>query len=95
MTDRQKRKKRLNLESALLQKPGNIIAKVGNKRQKLKEVTSLAEFEAQENVYYYNEKPNFNRFSTKGTEFEKIQIVKIHRFWVKRLKQISQVKKYL
>ena len=62
-------------------KPGNIIAKVGNKKAKLKEVTKLADFEAQENVFYYNEKPDFNRFSTKGTEFEKIQIIKIHRFW--------------
>lgn len=76
-------------------KPRNIIAKVGNKKAKLKEVTTLDDFEAQENVFYYNEKPDFNRFSTKGTEFEKVHIIKIHRFWSKRLKQISQIKKYL
>lgn len=52
---------------------------------KLKEVTSLAEFEAQENVYYYNEKPNFNRFSTKGTEFESSDY-KNPQVWVKTAK---------
>ncbi|MCT3775394.1 discoidin domain-containing protein [Elizabethkingia anophelis] len=67
-------------------KPGNIIAKVGNKKAKLKEVTTLADFEAQENVFYYNEKPDFNRFSTKGTEFEKVQIIKNPQILVKTAK---------
>ncbi|MDV3500211.1 alpha-xylosidase [Elizabethkingia anophelis] len=67
-------------------KPGNIIAKVGNKKVKLKEVTTLADFEAQENVFYYNEKPDFNRFSTKGTEFEKVQIIKNPQILVKTAK---------
>ncbi|MDV3926805.1 alpha-xylosidase [Elizabethkingia anophelis] len=67
-------------------KPRNIIAKVGNKKAKLKEVTTLADFEAQENVFYYNEKPDFNRFSTKGTEFEKVQIIKNPQILVKTAK---------
>ncbi|HCD9234461.1 TPA: discoidin domain-containing protein [Elizabethkingia anophelis] len=71
---------------SVTEKPGNIIAKVGNKKAKLKEVTTLADFEAQENVFYYNEKPDFNRFSTKGTEFEKIQIIKNPQILVKTAK---------
>ncbi|WP_407490380.1 TIM-barrel domain-containing protein [Elizabethkingia anophelis] len=67
-------------------KPKNIIAKVGNKKAKLKEVTTLDDFEAQENVFYYNEKPDFNRFSTKGTEFEKVQIIKNPQILVKTAK---------
>ena len=67
-------------------KPRNIIAKVGNKKAKLKEVTTLDDFEAQENVFYYNEKPDFNRFSTKGTEFEKVHIIKNPQILVKTAK---------
>ncbi|CAI9687437.1 discoidin domain-containing protein [Elizabethkingia anophelis] len=67
-------------------KPKNIIAKVGNKKAKLKEVTTLDDFEAQENVFYYNEKPEFNRFSTKGTEFEKVHIIKNPQILVKTAK---------
>ncbi|WP_407484906.1 TIM-barrel domain-containing protein [Elizabethkingia miricola] len=84
--DGQTKEKATEFRISVTAKPGNIIAKVGNKKVKLKEVTSLAEFEAQENVYYYNEKPNFNRFSTKGTEFEKVQIIKNPQVWVKTAK---------
>lgn len=84
--DGQTKEKATEFRISVTAKPKNIIAKVGNKKAKLKEVTSLAEFEAQENVYYYNEKPNFNRFSTKGTEFEKVQIVKNPQVWVKTAK---------
>ncbi|OBS13603.1 alpha-xylosidase [Elizabethkingia miricola] len=84
--DGQTKEKATEFRISVTAKPENIIAKVGNKKVKLKEVTSLAEFEAQENVYYYNEKPNFNRFSTKGTEFEKVQIIKNPQVWVKTAK---------
>ncbi|KUG12101.1 alpha-xylosidase [Elizabethkingia sp. HvH-WGS333] len=84
--DGQTKEKATEFRISVTAKPKNIIAKVGNKKAKLKEVTSLAEFEAQENVYYYNEKPNFNRFSTKGTEFEKVQIIKNPQIWVKTAK---------
>ncbi|KUY20748.1 alpha-xylosidase [Elizabethkingia miricola] len=84
--DGQTKEKATEFRISVTTKPKNIIAKVGNKKAKLKEVTSLAEFEAQENVYYYNEKPNFNRFSTKGTEFEKVQIIKNPQVWVKTAK---------
>ncbi|MDX8573394.1 discoidin domain-containing protein [Elizabethkingia sp. HX QKY] len=84
--DGQTKEKATEFRISVTAKPKNIIAKVGNKKAKLKEVTSLTEFEAQENVYYYNEKPNFNRFSTKGTEFERVQIIKNPQIWVKTAK---------
>ncbi|MDX8567466.1 discoidin domain-containing protein [Elizabethkingia sp. HX XZB] len=84
--DGQTKEKATEFRISVTAKPKNIIAKVGNKKAKLKEVTSLAEFEAQENVYYYNEKPNFNRFSTKGTELERVQIIKNPQIWVKTAK---------
>ncbi|HAY3561848.1 TPA: DUF5110 domain-containing protein [Elizabethkingia meningoseptica] len=68
---------------SVTEKPENIIVKVGNKKAKLKEANSLAEFEAQDNVYYYNEKPEFNRFSTKGSEFAQVQIIKNPQVLVK------------
>ena len=72
-------------------KPKNVEAKVGKKSVKLQEVQSLADFNAKENVYFYQEKPNFNQFSTKGSEFEKIQIIKNPQVLVKVAKtDISQ-----
>lgn len=57
-------------------KPSKVQARVGGKNLKLKEVNSLEAFNAQENVYFYQEKPNFNQFATKGSEFEKVEIIK-------------------
>uniref|UniRef100_UPI0039A54587 TIM-barrel domain-containing protein n=1 Tax=Ornithobacterium rhinotracheale TaxID=28251 RepID=UPI0039A54587 len=58
------------------QKPKRLKARIAGKRVKLKEVHSLKEFMAQSNVYFYNEKPNFNQFATQGSEFEKVEIIK-------------------
>ena len=57
-------------------KPRKVSACVGNKRAKLKEVKSLEDFYANENVYYYNPTPDFNQFATKGSEFTKVKIIK-------------------
>ncbi len=65
------------------EQPKKIIVKIGNKKLKLAEATSLAEFERQENGYFYNTAPNLNKFSTKGSEFESIQIVKNPQLLVK------------
>ncbi|MGQ3572834.1 TIM-barrel domain-containing protein [Ornithobacterium rhinotracheale] len=58
------------------EKPKRLKARIGRKRIKLKEVHSLKDFMEQTNVYFYNEKPNFNQFATKGSEFEKVEIIK-------------------
>lgn len=64
-------------------KPKKINATIGKQKQALKEVFSLADLLAQENVFFYEAKPNLNRFSTKGSEFEKVEIVKNPQLYVK------------
>ncbi|WP_432221046.1 TIM-barrel domain-containing protein [Flavobacterium sp. TMP13] len=58
------------------EKPKAIVAKIGNKKVKLAEVTSMADFESKENVYFFNAAPNLNQFATKGSDFESVKIVK-------------------
>ena len=50
---------------------------------KLTKVTSLADFEKGSDVYYYNEKPNLNRFATPGSEMAKKEIIKNPQLLVK------------
>ncbi len=56
--------------------PKSVTAKIGKKKVKLRKANSLEELNDGENLYYYNEKPNFNRFSTNGSEFESVEIIK-------------------
>ena len=56
--------------------PKSITAKIGDKKVKIKKVSSIEEFENGENVYFYDEKPNLNRFATAGSEFEKVEMIK-------------------
>ncbi|MCX2473411.1 discoidin domain-containing protein [Pedobacter sp. MC2016-05] len=63
--------------------PKRVSAKVGNQKVKLSQVLSKEEFVKQNNVFFYDEKPNFNRFSTKGSPFEKIAITKNPQVLVK------------
>ena len=57
-------------------KPKAVKAKIGKQKIKLTEVFTLDELNQIKNSYFYNEKPNLNRFSTQGSEFEKIAIEK-------------------
>ncbi|AIM36311.1 alpha-xylosidase [Sphingobacterium sp. ML3W] len=57
-------------------KPEKLTASIGKRKLKLVEVKSLEELENQENVYFYEAMPNMNKFSTKGSEFEKQVITK-------------------
>lgn len=70
---------RINVSKA----PKSVTAKVGKKGVKLTKVTSLADFEKGSDVYYYNEKPNLNRFSTPGSEMAKKEIIKNPQLLVK------------
>ena len=65
------------------QKPKKIDATVGKKKVKLTEVKSLAELDSKENVYYYDAAPNLNKFSTKGSEFAKVEILKTPQLHIK------------
>ena len=56
--------------------PKGVSAKVGDKKVKLKKVASIEEFNNGENVYFYDAKPNLNRFATAGSEFEKVEMIK-------------------
>lgn len=64
-------------------KPKKINAFIGKKSQKLKEVSTLAALENQENVFFYDANPNLNRFATKGSAFEKIDIIKTPQLYIK------------
>lgn len=52
-------------------KPKGIQAKVGKSTVKLREVTSREELVQHDNVFLYDEAPNFNKFSNKGSEIAK------------------------
>lgn len=67
--------------------PTDISAKIGNQslsKKDFKVVTSQEEFDkATGNVYFYNEKPNLNKYSTEGSEFAKKEITTTPKLYVK------------
>ncbi len=65
------------------EKPKAVVAKIGKKKVKLSEATSKTDFDAKENVYFYDAAPNLNKFSTKGSGLEKLQVIKNPQFLVK------------
>lgn len=64
-------------------KPSKIKVKIGSKSVRLKEVNSFNDFDAGQNVFYYNPNPEFNRFSTKGSEFSNVKITRNPQILVK------------
>lgn len=56
--------------------PKKITAQVGKKKIKLQQAASLEAFNKGENMYFYDEAPNLNRFATPGSDFEKVVITK-------------------
>ena len=56
--------------------PKKVAVTVDGKKVKLTKVKSLKEFNEGENVWFYDKKPNLNRFATKGSEFEKVDMTK-------------------
>lgn len=65
------------------EKPKRLTAKIGDSKIKMTEVNSKDEFLKQSNVYFYDAAPNLNRFATKGSEFEKVAMVKNPQLLVK------------
>ncbi len=65
------------------QRPKAVVVKIAKKKVKLSEVNSIQDFQAGENVYFYNQAPNLNKFSTKGSEFENVKITKNPQILVK------------
>ena len=66
--------------------PKKVTARIGGKKVKLTEVTSPEAFQQGENVYFYEEAPNLNRFATPGTPFAKVVITKNPQLRVKLAK---------
>ncbi len=64
-------------------KPKKISATVGGKKVKFIEAADMNEFLAKENVYFYDARPNLNKFATPGSEFEKEVITKNPQLLVK------------
>lgn len=75
--------KRTELRINVSKAPKKVTAKVGKKKVTLTAVSSLEELEKAENAYFYNEKPNLNRFATPGSEFAKKVITKNPQLIVK------------
>ncbi|WP_216857841.1 TIM-barrel domain-containing protein [Pedobacter steynii] len=65
------------------EKPKKLSAKIGNNKVKLTEVNSIEEFQKADNVYFYEAKPNLNKYATKGSEFEKVILTKNAQLLVK------------
>lgn len=65
------------------EKPKKIAATIGKNKLKLTEATTMDEFLQKENVYFYDAQPNLNKFATKGSEFEKVVIIKNPQLLVK------------
>lgn len=67
----------------ITEKSQKVRAKVKETPIKLKEAASMEEFRKNENVFFYDAAPNFNRFATPGSEFEKEVITKNPQLLVK------------
>ena len=63
---------RINVSQA----PKKLVAKMGGKTVKLTEVSTMEALRSTENAWFYDKAPQFNRFATKGSDFEKVDITK-------------------
>lgn len=63
--------------------PDNVTVEVGDKEVELTEVKSEKEYQELENVYYYNEEPNLNKYTPEGAEFEDTKVITAPKLQVK------------
>ena len=70
------KEKATELRINVTEQPKKVAAQIGKKKVKLVKASSMEEFAKNENVYFYNESPNLNRFATPGSDFEKVVITK-------------------
>ncbi|ETN95082.1 TIM-barrel domain-containing protein [Zhouia amylolytica] len=64
-------------------KPKKVVVKVAGKKVKLKEVATKEDLKSATNAYFYEKQPDFNQFSTEGSDFENVQLIKNPRLIVK------------
>lgn len=75
--------KKTELRINVTEKPRKLSVKVNNKVVRLREVSTADDFLKGENIFWYDETPNLNKFATKGSEFEKVIITKNPQLRVK------------
>ena len=80
------KEKATELRVNITAQPKKVTARIGGKKVKLAEAASLEAFQQGENVYFYDEAPNLNRFATPGTPFAKVVITKNPQLLVKLAK---------
>ena len=80
------KEKATELRVNITAQPKKVTARIGGKKVKLTEAASLEAFQQGENVYFYDEAPNLNRFATPGTPFAKVVITKNPQLLVKLAK---------
>src|SRR5699024_1737939 len=66
-----------------LKEPENLTVNIGDKEIELTEVTTEEEYDASDNVFFYNEEPDLNKYSTEGSEFEDTEIITTPKLYVK------------
>ncbi len=77
------KEKTTELRVNLTARPKKVKAKVGGRSVSLAEVSSVAELEKGENVMYYDEDPELNRFATPGSAFASKHITKTPLLYIK------------
>ena len=70
------KEKATELRINVTEQPKKITAQFGKAKIKLAKANSKYAFAKNENVYFYDEAPNLNRFATQGSDFEKAVITK-------------------
>lgn len=63
--------------------PTKLHAQAGKENVSLRKVTTMEEFNAGENVYFYNETPDMNKYATEGSEFANVKIINTPKLYVK------------
>ena len=84
--DGQEKNQTTELRINVSQAPKKLVAKIGGKTVKLAEVQSLEALQSTENAWFYNKAPQLNRFATKGSDFEKVDIRKNPMVYVRLAK---------
>lgn len=70
------RMKRTEMRINVTAEPDGVKAYVDGRRVKLRKATSVEEFAAADNAWYYEPAPDMNRFATAGSEFADVKVVK-------------------
>lgn len=63
--------------------PKGVSAKIGGKKISLKQANDAQEFALLKSAYFYDKSPNLNKYATRGSEFQKLGIMKNPQLLVK------------